>query len=341
VTESFSGVFVKALLALLFAVTILLTPARASGQTLSVHGDRFAVDGHPRFLLFVSYFDGLHRPTTALIDEDLQYLKDKGVDGIRVFPDWHAPRLMDKSGAVNGDRLTALLTLVERAELKGMMVDLSFDPSLPGITELNHFTQGSDGAGGLRTIAKALLEAKRSNVLIDLCNEWDLHCAKWGVAGLKSVKDAIKAVDPARLVVVSARNEDQAVSFVKNSGFDAVTYHDPRDHSPSRNPDHNWATRSGTVVASLKRRLAESGGSASPVYLQEPSRFIRPGEHRSDTDDDAARYGIALANARMAGAAAWTFHTLAGSELSSGEPFSSLLLPGEQTVLDNLRRSEF
>ena len=332
----------KTLLSLLCVVAQLLTPARAVAQTLSVQGDRFAVDGHQRFLLFVSYFDGLRRPTTALIDEDLQYLKEKGVDGIRVFPDWRVPRLMDSHGAVNPARLERLLTLVERAALKGMMVDLSFDPSLPGITSLNNFREGRNGDGGLTKVAKALHEAGRRNVIFDLCNEWDLHCAAFGMAGLQAVKNAIKAVDPERLVVVSARDEHQAVSFVKDFGFDAVTYHDPRDHAPTRDPLDNWATRTGTVVASLKKRLAQSpGGIApirSPIYLQEPSRFIRPDEDRTDTDDSAPYYSIAVTNARLSGAAAWTFHTLAGRELSGTEPFSSLLLEGEQVVLDDLSR---
>ncbi len=332
-TESFSGVFVKALLSLLFAATQLVTPAHAVAQTLSVQGDRFAVDGQPRFLLFVSYFDGLHRPATALIDEDLQYLKEKGVEGIRVFPDWHVPRLMDQHGAVNASRLESLLTLVERAALKGMMVDLSFDPSLAGITSVDAFRHGRNGEGGLTRIAQALHEARRRNVIFDLCNEWDLHCAAFGMAGLQAVKNAIKAVDPARLVVVSARAEDQAVSFVKDFGFDAVTYHDPRGHAPTRDPLDNWATRTGTVVASLKKRLAQS-----PIYLQEPSRFVRPDEDRADTDDSAPYYSIAVTNARLSGAAAWTFHTLAGGELSGTEPFSSLLLEGEQVVLDDLSR---
>lgn len=304
---------------------------------LSVHGDRFAVDGQDRFLVFVSYFDGLHRPATDLIDQDLQYLKDKGVDGIRVFPYWHEPRLLDGSGAVNPERLERLLTLVERAERKGMMVDLSFDPKLPQIKNVDHFREGSDSAGGLKRIAAALREAGRRNVIIDVCNEWDLNCGEFGVAGLQGIKDAIKAVDPDRLVVVSARAEDQAVSFVKDYGFDAVTYHDPRDHAPGRSLHDNWATRTSPVVAGLKTRLADRGAVA-PIYLQEPSRFIRPGERRSDTDDEPSRYGIAMTNAKKAGAGAWTFHTLAGGELGGSEPFSSLLLPGERAVLDSLRR---
>jgi hypothetical protein len=321
---------------LLCAIAYLSMPAAAPAQSLTVQGDRFAVDGEPRFLVFVSYFDGLHRPTTDLIDRDLQYLKDKGVDGIRVFPDWHAPRLLDAGGAVDNQSLGRLLTLAGRAAAKGMILDVSFDPELPGITTLEHFREGRDGAGGLKNIAAALRDAKARNVVIDLCNEWDLHCDAFGMAGLQSVKDAIKKIDPARLVVVSARDEGEAVSFVKDFGFDAVTYHDPRDHAPSRSPTHNWATKTGPVVASLKAKLAEAGVVA-PVYLQEPSRFIRPGEHRSDTDDDPSRYATALANGRAAGAAAWTFHTLAGGDLSGTEPLSELLLPGEQNVLDALR----
>ena len=321
---------------LLCAIAYLSVPAAAAAQSLAVQGDRFAVDGEPRFLVFVSYFDGLHRPTIDLIDRDLQYLKDKGVEGIRVFPDWHAPRLLDSGGAVDNQSLGRLLTLVGRAAAKGLMVDVSFDPELPGISTMEHFREGRDGAGGLKNIAAALRDAKARNVVIDLCNEWDLHCSAFGMAGLQSVKDAIKKIDPARLVVVSARDEGQAVSFVKDYGFDAVTFHDPRDLAPGRSPHTNWATRTSPVVADLKERLAKSEAVA-PIYLQEPSRFIRPGEHRSDTDEDPHRYGIALANARKAGAAAWTFHTLAGGDLSGTEPFSELLLPGELAVLDDLR----
>lgn len=326
----------KRVLALLCAIAPLLAPP-AAAQALSVQGDRFAVDGKPRFLLFVSYFDGLHRPTADLIDRDLQALEDKGVDGVRVFPDWHPPRLLDAGGAVDNQTLGRLLTLIGLAAKKGMMVDISFDPSLPGITSVEHFREGRDGEGGLKNIAAALRDAKARNVVIDLCNEWDIHCSAFGMAGLRGIKDAIKTVDPSLLVVVSARDEDQAVTFVKDFGFDAVTYHDPRDHAPSRNPNHNWATRTGAVVASLKDKLAQAPARQSPVYLQEPSRFIRPGERRMDTDDDAPRYSVAMSNARNAGAAAWTFHTLSGGELNGSQPFSELLLPGEQAVLDALR----
>ena len=79
-------------------------------------------------------------------------------------------------------------------------------------------------------------------MIIDLCNEWDLNCGTFGIAGLRGIRRAIEEVDPDRLVVVSARDEDQAVSFVKDFGFDAVTYHDPRDHAPGRSPHDNWAT---------------------------------------------------------------------------------------------------
>jgi hypothetical protein len=150
-TESIEMRMKKQVMPLLCAIAHLLMTAGASAQSLSVQGDRFAVNGEPRFLLFVSYFDGLQRPAAELIDRDLQYLKDRGVDGIRVFPDWHAPRLLDSSGAVNSERLERLLTLVERAGLKGMMVDCVRPRACK---DLNVDQGRGSGRGGLRNIGR-------------------------------------------------------------------------------------------------------------------------------------------------------------------------------------------
>ena len=38
---------------------VVLCAADARAQKLSVQGDRFAVDGAPRFLTFISYFGGM------------------------------------------------------------------------------------------------------------------------------------------------------------------------------------------------------------------------------------------------------------------------------------------
>jgi hypothetical protein len=82
---------------------VLLIPAFAAadcvvapqGTTLRVKGDHFTVNGAPRFLVFVSYFDGVHRDAHSIVDggqnlttltKDLCYFQAHGVNGIRVFP---------------------------------------------------------------------------------------------------------------------------------------------------------------------------------------------------------------------------------------------------------------
>src|SRR5688572_14740180 len=91
----------------------LASPVAA--QVLGVERDRFTVDGRPKFLLFISYFDGLRRAHAnggaGDLDTDFRYLKQIGVDGIRVLPNWQyncasgptddSSKLFTGSGAIN------------------------------------------------------------------------------------------------------------------------------------------------------------------------------------------------------------------------------------------------
>src|SRR3954471_10410845 len=57
----------------------------AAQANLGVEGDHFTVNGQPRFLTFISYFDGLDAADSG---SDLQYLRAQGFDGVRIFPNW-------------------------------------------------------------------------------------------------------------------------------------------------------------------------------------------------------------------------------------------------------------
>ena len=72
---------------LTFVLVALVGAAPARAQTLAVQGDHFAVNGQGKFLLFASYFDAMHASSQTL-DIDFQYLREKGFDGIRIFPNW-------------------------------------------------------------------------------------------------------------------------------------------------------------------------------------------------------------------------------------------------------------
>jgi hypothetical protein len=59
------------------------TSARSQAQTLSIQGDRFAVDGTPRFLTFISYFGAMG---AGNLTADLRLIKSKGFRRIRIWP---------------------------------------------------------------------------------------------------------------------------------------------------------------------------------------------------------------------------------------------------------------
>jgi hypothetical protein len=310
----------------------------AGAQTLGVAGERFTVDGRPRFLLFVSYFDGLR--ATGL-ESDLDFIRhDLGFDGIRVFANWWVydrdatpcpaaadDTLFDADGRVRGDGprptgpLARLLHLLREAGRRGLVVDLSFArETVPGGMTVEAY------ARALRRTA-FLLRGQR-HVLFDLQNERDLQRPGMYLSPVEvrrligAVKDAAHG-DPARLVVASTTGsspplvgdslDDPAgtVGFVRTAGLDATAFHDPRGPG--------WEGRVPGVVANLRR-------AGKPVYLQEPTRW-RVGDTSAcgrpetpDADGVAEHFRTALRGARAAGVAAWTFHTQRGFALGSGRP---------------------
>ena len=50
-------------------------------------GDRLTLNGAPKFLLMVSYFDALDVPYDCLV-RDLSQFRAWGIDGVRILPNW-------------------------------------------------------------------------------------------------------------------------------------------------------------------------------------------------------------------------------------------------------------
>lgn len=283
-------------------------------------GDRFTVDGQPRFLTVLSYFDALR---ASSLTTDLDFIRrDLGFDAIRVFPNWwgydrqarpcpaaREDTLFDAQGNVRPAPLERLHTLLRETRRRGLIVDLSFArETVAGGMTIEAFQRA------LQRTAFLLREYR--HVLFDLQNERDLDRPAMHLtpAQTRALRDAVKDPergDPRRLVVASttgssppivgdARNAAGTVGFVTTVELDAVAFHDPRGPG--------WETRVPAVV----RELRQSG---RPIYLQEPSRWRvadtnacgRP--ESADSDGDPAHFRSALQHAREAGAAAWTFHT--------------------------------
>src|SRR5256712_2245308 len=277
----------------LAVIAIVALLARdASAQRLTVAGDRFAVDGSPRFLTFISYFGAMGAADVAA---DFQFLKDAGFDGVRIWPNSpEAPQLMRGDGSLDPSGLQRLLAILDRARERRLIVDVSFTAEhIGGLTAAAYRT-------AIASSTSALLPYR--NVLIDIENERNLYGPfgrPLGASDVAAIAASIKAIDPARIVTASNSQDlpaSAAAQFTADTGLDVTAYHDPRI------PSWYVAGQLQSVVDALHR-------NGQPVYLQEPTRFPNP------STDRAEYFRTAHANAKRAGAAAWCFHTDLGFNL--------------------------
>jgi len=273
-------------------VAVLLVARDASAQRLTVAGDRFAVDGSPHFLTFMSYFGAMGAQDVAA---DLQFLKESGFDGVRIWPNSpEGPQLMRADGSLDQSNLRRLLEILDRARDRRLIVDVSFTAEhTDGLTAAVYRT-------AIASATTALLPYR--NLLIDIENERNIHGPlgrALAPSDVAATAAAIKAIDPARIVTASNSQDlpaGAAAQFTTDTGLDVTAYHDPRI------PSWYQAGQVQSVVESLRR-------NGRPVYLQEPTRFPNP------STDRAEFFRTAHANAKRAGAAAWCFHTDLGFNL--------------------------
>ena len=303
-------------LCLLFGV---LARADSPKPVLTIVGDRFAVNGEPRFLVFISYFDAL-RASSATLEKDFQYLRDSGFDGIRVFPNWWDERietgfpsdtLLDGHGQLRPGRLDALKRVLDCAASHALLVDVSFAyETVPGISELRDDDVGKSQGElpvnhvhvdeyerGLTRIIEALRPYR--NLFVDIQNEYNGRVTHLSDDEVRRLRAAIKLADPERLVTASLANEIGPAEVAQRSnavGVDIVGWHE------SRNP---WRF---DEMDELVRRAKR--GSSKPIYLGEPAPL---------EDGVIAENAItAVTKAKQGGAAAWTFHTHSSFDLSRG-----------------------
>jgi hypothetical protein len=325
------------------------TPPPPVNLDLTVSGQRFKVDGQTRFLVFVSYFDALHASTLAL-NSDFSYLKSKGVDGIRILPNWWRyastypssggmyfaqDTLIAPDGGLRSGPLTKLLDVLNLAKRWGLIVDLSF--SAETVRECpadNCLSTKHDSTldlarfrDGLVALAKALNGAGSgyTHVFFDIQNESDKPSNgprdKRPLASypleVKGIVQAIHAVDRRMIVTASlsgGTTTADAKRFAGAASLDIVAWHEPRDPT--------WWNDTAARVSELRDQ-------GIPVYLQEP-------EPAGDRAWTLAGIKANVSNAYDAGAAAWCFHTRTGFYLT-GSNLQSHLSPDEVSFLDSLR----
>jgi hypothetical protein len=326
------------------AVAILLTAARAASVgdgELDINDGQFTVDGQTRFVVFVSYFDGVRRirdrMDTSLLDADFAYLASKGVSGVRIFPNWQfrEETLMRCDGGLRPPQLAKLKLFIDRAAVNAFVVDVSFTLDTVKDARGRQCLSAAAYKSALTSATGALTTTR--NVLFDLQNEFDknlppadpAHPSGWTPEQWRDylaheILPAVKARDPKRLATVSWTSDadpSAVFSLVQDAGFDVLAYH---------HRGVNWEAKTVEYIDRF-RELFSRRPPARPIYVQEPNRF--------PFDRDANRYAQAVAAARRAGAAAWTFHNSAverSKPLSGTTPFRDLLEPGERLFLDRL-----
>jgi len=283
------------------ALALCLASVDARAQKVSIQSDRFAVDGIPRFLTFVTLFGAMAAPNIAA---DFHFLRGLGFDGVRIWPNLDTgPQLMAPDGSLRPDELTRLRFILDQARLERLIVDVSFTyEHTPGLTP----------AGARRAIVAAA-DALRSydNIMFDIQNERNVGDRRFmSEADVASIYAGIKSIDPARIAFASnspADSPEYAADFTVRLGVDVTAYHEPRVS--------NWYEL--RTMQNVVRAMKTSG---RPAYLQEsmPTRdnlFFYP------SHDRAEYFMQAIGHAKLAGAAAWCFHTDVGVNYREGPAF--------------------
>lgn len=305
---------------------------------LGIDGARFTIDGSPRFLLVVSYFDAL-RASEATLEADFAWLRRHGIDGVRIFPNWWRCAAVGQCGGHAGDDtlmaatdgglrppvLARLKAVLAAAGRHGLIVDLSFARETvrdPQGRELSPAAYGDAIVAAVRA-----LEAL-PHVMIDLQNEvyQNRLFAEEAAADAPRVAALARRVDGGTRIVFVSTNAAEAERYTYCSGdgcpLDVLAVHDAREP--------NWHDRTPAVVRELVALGARRG--PRPVYLQEPQAW-----QDERAPDRVERFLDAAARASRAGAAAWTFHTRSAFILREGRSLASQVDADERKVMEGLR----
>jgi hypothetical protein len=330
--------------AALVLATVAAAPAVSDPPALGMRGAAFTVDGTPRFLLLVSYFDAL-RASDATLTADFSWLRRHGIDGVRIFPNWWrcaaerqcggnpgADTLFAPDGRVRPASLGRLRRVLAIAGAHGLVVDVSFARE----TVLDVRKQPMAAPAYADAIARTLeaLGASAPHVMVDLQNETDQNpvFARDPAADAEGIGRLTKRLATGKRILFASTIEGHAglmLSCGRAAGCgadgrppDVIAVHDPRVP--------NWWTRTTEAVEKLRALTASS--DARPIYLQEPQAWQdeAPAERRT-------RFLEAAARARRAGAAAWTFHTRSAFVLREGRSLTAQLDADERAAIEGLR----
>jgi len=309
-------------------IAILLSCLAAQGPFLGIEGARFTLDGHPTFLLGISYYGALAIEDEAVLAGDLDTMKEHGFNWVRVWACWNTyddnTSAVNRDGTPHGpylDRLTRLCTL---AGQRGMIVDVTLhrgeQEGVPRTFE--------EHLAVTEALARTLKPFR--NAYFDVGNERNVGDARHvPMEEVGKLITRIKEIDPERLCTASDGGEialKEVADYLSVGHVDFLAPHRGR-HAGSP------AETAARTTALLK---TAAGIRPVPVHQQEPFR-----RHYADWQPDAKDFQTDLEGARDGGAAGWCFHNGGTRSREDERPRRSFdLRPAEDRLFEQFDAEE-
>ncbi len=306
----------------------------SASTTLGLDGTHFTINGRPAFLLGLSYYGALGAPE-EFIRLDFEQARELGFNWLRVWATWSAftndVSAVDVHGQAREPFLSRLKWLLAECDRRGLVVDVT-------LTRGPLSGNRPAPAGALPDLAahecavNTLVGALKPylNWYLDLANERDVRDARYvPVAELRTLRELVRRLDPARLVTASGGGHDLDEKELREAlliaGLDFVAPHRPRTpESPSQTEEQTRTT------LGLMKQL----GRLVPVQYQEP--FRRGYEAWQPSADDFLKD---LRGAVAGGAAGWCLHNGSQRGAPGNEPRRSFDLRARR-LFDQLDSEE-
>ena len=301
-------------LAAIFAGSGTLSAPAVEAVTLGIDGSRFTLNRNPTFLLGLSYYGGLGA-SEDFVRRDLDDAQRHGFNWLRVWVTWESfgndVSAVDSRGQSRQPFMDRLKWLIAECDRRDLVVDLTLTRGKrpPGATSGGRLPDLESHQRAVETVVNALKQ--RRNWYLDLANEHDVRDERYvPLAELKNLREAVRRIDPSRLVTASFGGHDLSERDVRDAlvtaGLDFFSPHRPR------NPQSPAQTEARTrECLTLMMQI----GRVVPVHYQEPFR-----RGYAAWEPSAADFLADLRGAVAGGAAGWCFHNGSQSNTPDKEP---------------------
>jgi hypothetical protein len=235
--------------------------ATYSTRVLAIDGSRLLLDGQPFYFQGLSFFNAIYNPTFNRSEEErrrwLATFQANGVNALRVWCQWDftAPRIFvdvapersmyNAEGEVQVAPLSTLTRIIEMMDSLGMVIE---------VTLFSHEKQPNLPVEAQERAARGMAERLRPyrNLILQIWNEDSTEVLRFF--------EAIKAVDPERIVTNSPGFAGELGDEAQNRALDLLTPHTART-----GVDRFWEVAPQQIATLLERY-------GKPVIDDEPAR---------------------------------------------------------------------